>query len=288
MFEYLSYNIAAWGSEVSLYFLLIGMAAVTFILSAAPSMVAGFSTLLPLQKAGTIATLALVVISIPLLIADLGQPARFLYVLFYVHASAPLTWGSWLLVLFGLSAAGFLFVLYTGREGWKTPLAVVGSLFALGMPLYTGADLMVNQARELWNSPVIPVLFVALSLTSGAALMAVLALSLRHRDAVGVLRRVLFVSLGSTLVLFVLQVLQLSYGTGETQAVWMLINTEFGAAFWGWTLVVGILLPLGGLVVPRLARQSVVVVAAGIAGTIGAFTYRDVIILAGQLPQAFY
>ena len=43
-------------------------------------------------------------------------------------------------------------------------LAVVGALLALGLPIYTGFDLTVHQNRPVWNTPLMPVLFVALSL----------------------------------------------------------------------------------------------------------------------------
>ena len=47
-------------------------------------------------------------------------------------------------------------------------LAVLGSLLAVGLPIYTGFDLTVHQNRPVWNTPLMPVLFVALSLVSGA------------------------------------------------------------------------------------------------------------------------
>ena len=36
-------------------------------------------------------------------------------------------------------------------------------------PVYTGFDLTVHQNRPVWNTPLMPVLFVAMSVVSGAA-----------------------------------------------------------------------------------------------------------------------
>ena len=60
-------------------------------------------------------------------------------------------------------------------EGMSRKLAVLGSLLALGLPIYTGFDLTVHQNRPVWNTPLMPVLFVALSLVSGAAVASFLA-----------------------------------------------------------------------------------------------------------------
>ena len=154
----------------------------------------------PVQKAGGILTLLLIAVCGPLLILDLGQPARFLYPIIHFHYSSPLSWGSVLLVLFALSVVIYLLGVLRGGSASLKPIAVLGSLLAFTMPLYTGWDMMAQQARELWHSVSIPVLFVALSFSSGAALIALVAQVTGKMDeaTTTILRRVLLASVGIT------------------------------------------------------------------------------------------
>jgi len=291
MFEYTDYTIAPWGVELAIYFFLIGTAAMVFVLAAAPHVFGGAArSLAPLQMPAVIIALVVTAVCAPLLIMDLGQPGRFLYPILYFRWTSPLSWGSVLLILFGLSMLAFGYGLYRGEGTWLRTVGIIGSLLALTMPLYTGIDLMANQAREVWQSPLVPVLFVILSITSGAAVMAVLAQTWKGGtpEATVFLRRILFASVAITLVLFFLEVVALTFGTQEEQTAWSLINSEFGARFWLLTFFVGIVVPLVLLAPPVLASNPLLVSLAGIAGMVGAYTFREVILYAGQLPQLYY
>ncbi len=297
MFEYMPTNIAPWGSEIVLYFFLIGTASMTFAVAAGPAVFGKVAA--PFKNfeiTGAIVTLILLAAVVPLLIADLSQPMRFLNPIIYFRWTSPLSWGSVFLMLFGLSILGFLYGRVTGHPGLQRASAIVGSLLALSMPLYTGLDLMVNQARELWANPTIPVLFVVLSITSGAALVSIVQLVLQKfsAESARLIRFILAFSLGVTLFLFLGLVQTMVYGSQELQQAWAAINDEFGLQFWWLSLVVGVLLPLalvvGPVVLPQMnfARSPVVVTVAGILGALGAYTMRDVLVHAGQLPQLFY
>lgn len=291
MFEYTEYTVAPWGTELAVYFFLIGTAAMVFVFAAAPQVFGGAARALALlQLPATVIALAITIVCVPLLIMDLGQPGRFLYPILHFRWTSPLSWGSVLLILFALSMLAFAYGLYRGEAPWLRLAGVVGSLLALSMPLYTGIDLMANQAREVWQSPLLPLLFVVLSVTSGAAVLTVLALVWRGAtpEATAFLRRILLASVAITLMLFFLEVVALTFGTQEEQTAWTLINSEFSTRFWLLTLLVGIVVPLVLLLLPALAANPVLVSVAGIAGTVGAYTFREVILYAGQLPQLYY
>ena len=291
MFEYTEYNFAPWGTDLAIYFFLIGTAAMVFVFAAAPQVFGGAArALAPLQLPATIVALAITIVCVPLLILDLGQAGRFLYPILYFRWTSPLSWGSVLLILFALAMLVFGYGLYRSDAPWLRTVGVVGSLLALSMPLYTGIDLMANQAREVWQSPLVPLLFVVLSVTSGAAVLTVLALVWKGAtpDATVLLRRILLASVAITLVMFFVEVVVLTFGTQEEQTAWTLINSEFGTRFWLLTLLVGIVVPLVLLALPALAGNPVLVSVAGIAGMVGAYTFREVILYAGQLPQLYY
>lgn len=295
MFEYTEYNIAPWGWEIAVYFFMIGTAGMTFVYAAAPSVFGNTfggiaKSMEPFQKSGMFITLVLLLICGPLLILDLGTPERFLYPILYFHWTSPLSWGSLFLPLFGLCVVGFFYALHTKRESWLKPIGIIGMLLGLSMPLYTGLDLMVNQARELWSNSTIPVLFVILSVSSGTALVAVIQMMRNQltEQAVEFLHWFLYFSVGVTFALFLSVWVTLMYGGEELQQAWAIINSEYGFQFWGLTFVVGILIPLVLVAVPRFGRDPKLLTLAAVLSAIGAYTFRAVLIYAGQLTLIYY
>jgi formate-dependent nitrite reductase membrane component NrfD len=291
MFEYMQYNIAPWPGILAVYFFLIGTAGMVFVAAAAPNVFGAVADpFRSFQKIGMVVAFILLIIATPLLILDIGQPARFLYPLIYFHWTSPLSWGALFLPLFGLSILAFLYGMISGKTEILKWSGIFGSLLALSMPLYTGLDLMVQTSRELWTNPTIPVLFVILSITSGVALVSILEMVVggMNEAVTRLLRICLYFSLGVTFWLFLGIVMTLLFGGAEQQQVWNIINEQFALKFYGLTFVVGTIVPLLLLIPPKLAHNHTVVTAAGILGAVGAYTFREVLVLAGQLPQLYY
>ena len=292
MFEYMDYNIAPWGHEIVIYFFLIGAAGMTFVYAAAPAVFGNVfggaaKSMEPFQKVGLIVSLILLVICVPLLIADLGQPSRFLYPILYFHWTSPLSWGSLFLPLFGLCIIGFYYGSMKGNQGLMRWTGILGSLLALSMPLYTGLDLMVNQTRELWSNPTIPLLFVILSMSSGTAVVAVIQLLRGQLDprTSEFLHVFLYLALAVTFALFLAEWVVLNYGTGEKQQAWEIINQQFAFKYWGMTFLIGILIPLVLVAIPKIGRDPKVLTLAAVLSAVGAYSFREVLIYAGQLTQ---
>ncbi len=291
MFEYMQLNIAPWGWEIPVYFFLIGTAGMVYVLATSPNVFGqSAAAMQSFQKPGLIMSLVLLLVSAPLLIVDLGQPGRFLYPILYFHWTSPLSWGALFLPLFGLSIVGFWFAMNKGDQKLMRLTGVLGSLLALSMPLYTGLDLMVNQARELWANPSIPVLFVVLSISSGAGVTALVLTAMGNMDAgaTRLIRNVLFFSTAVSLALFLGLVTTLAYGSAEQQQALNIIGSEYGTQFWVITLVIGILVPLILVALPQFASNSAMVMASGVLAAIGAYAFRTVLVEAGQLPMLFY
>lgn len=291
MFEYMPFNVAPWPWQLALYFFLIGTASMVFVVSAAPVVFGRVAQPFESgQKTGLIVSLVLLVVCAPLLISDLGMPERFLYPIIHFHWTSPLSWGSLFLPLFGLCIVGFGWGKMQDNDQLMKLSGIFGSLLALSMPLYTGLDLMVHQSRELWSNPTIPVLFVVLSITSGMALVSVLGMMMggMSDEMTRLTRIILFASVGVTFWLFLGEVVTLWYGTEEELHAWQIINAEFGIRFWLLTFVIGTLVPLVILALPAFSSNPLFVTVAGVAGSVGAYTFREVLLYAGQLTQIYY
>jgi len=292
MFEYNAFHIAPWGHELVVYFTLIGIVAFTYILASVPAVVEGGDAFAKVQKPGYILVFIALLVCAVLLITDLGQPQRFMNILIYHHWSSPLVWGSVLLIGFGACSALALFsTLVRPDQNLLRWAALLGSILAVGFPLYTGLDLAGNQGRVLWHDPMVPVLFVALSASSGAGVVAVLGMLVgdsANNRMYGVLRRVIFWASLATLAMFVLMWVRLNYGNAQEMQIMAMINDGLGFEYWGLSLFCAGILPalLSGI---RAVRNNPMMIAlAGVLAIVGAYAYRDIIMHAGQLPQLYY
>ena len=294
MFEYNALHIAPWGHELVIYFTLIGTVAMAYILLSLPMLTnVGEDTIRPLEKPGYSLIMLGLIVCAGWLVFDLGQPQRFMNILIYAHWTSPLVWGGFLLALFGLCLTYMLYAVFIKHDdNMKRWAALVGSIVAVGFPLYTGADLSANQGRAFWHAPMMSVYLTALSATSGVAAISVLAFLFgqsKNQKLFDMLWRITSWSLIVSIVCFGLLTVRLLYGNAEEMVVLAWINSEAWTTYWIVGLVVGLLIPMA-LITRRssFSHKPVVIALAGGLGFIGAYAIREVIMLGGQMPQLYY
>lgn len=126
---------------------------------------------------------------------DLENKLNVYHLYFTVQILSPMSWGSWgLLLFFPLSAAFALAALPERHYKWLPfdflkklaaflsskvqIIAVLNQLIGVFIGIYTGVLLSSFVARPLWNSSILPVLFLLSALSAGAALMIVVSRTL--------------------------------------------------------------------------------------------------------------
>ena len=273
-----------WGGAYAFYFFTIGISAALFFLSSLSWFRQEFA---PLRRRAAYASFVLLVVSGVLLIGDLSQPGRFFHILLlnYLNFTSPLAWGALNLVLFALVSVAYVIALHRDHVPAGKALAIVGSLLALCLPIYTGYDLTVHQNRPVWNTPLIPVLFVALSLVSGAAV----AFLLVRGDAVlaKVLRSIMLWSSAAVAAMLVSMMGTTAYGGVGAELTFMLMTEgRLGFVFIGLGMVVGTLLPIALMLLPQKRPQMVAVAAMLLL--VGGFALRYSILIGGQLVQTYF
>jgi len=208
----------AWSVAIPQYFFMTGVSAAAFLVS---SLTYGFGDRRFERIAGLSLIIALtVLLAAPLnLVADLGQPGRFYELVFATHATAPMTWGVFLLtsypalilleLLFAFrgalvaraaSATGLGRRLYRclafGREAhgpedeartqaMSRRLALLGIPWALAVHGYTGYILGVMKARPLWHTALMPVVFLVSAMVSGVAFVILVAAAMERLEPGG-------------------------------------------------------------------------------------------------------
>lgn len=279
-----------WTGTYAIYFFVIGISAALFFFSTLSWYREEFR---PLRTSAFYASFVLLAIGGLLLIGDLSKPLRFLYILnpFYLNFKSPLAWGSVLLLLFGAVSVGYFLMMRKkdeskGHEKKIRVLAVIGALLGLALPIYTGFDLSVHQARPIWNSPLMPVLFVALSLVSGAAVAAFLAKG--EARLLRMLRHIMLWATGAVAVMLVSFLGTTTYGgSGEELTFMLMTSGTLGLIFIGIGVVLGTALPLMLLLAP-FGRQQGGVMVASLLLLAGGMALRYSILIGGQIVQTYF
>lgn len=285
MGDYVVFHDVAWHGTYAIYFFVIGISAALFFFSTKSWFSGAF---VPLRGPAAYASFVLLVLGGFLLIVDLSQPWRFLYILnpAYLNLGSPLAWGGLNLVSFGLVSVLYLYTLRTGNGTWARRLGVIGSLLALGLPIYTGFDLTVHQNRPVWNTPLMPVLFVALSLVSGAGVASFLARA--SRATLERLRAYMLWSAGAVGVMLISLLGTTSYGGSQQELTFMFMTSgSLGMVFVGLGIVLGTAAPIAVLLAPFGRRQPGIMLAALLV-LIGGMALRYSILMGPQAVQTFF
>jgi tetrathionate reductase subunit C len=160
--------------------------------------------------------------------------------------------------------------------------ALLGGIGAALILLYTGMEVMVVQARPLWHSPLVPLLFLVTALSGGLGMTALFEALSGHKAAAPLLNRWLVRSQWATLLL--LLVWWLSGVSGLSGAAAEALAAMQGAFSW-W--VTGAWLVGSTLLTLWLARfRPHTLVLPALFALQGAWLVRWVVLLVSQsLPK---
>lgn len=287
MGDYNIFHHMPWSGAYAIYFFTIGIAAALFFFAARSWFPSG-KVFEPIRMSATYASLVLLAFSGLLLIEDLSQPMRFINMMnpAYLNFTSPLAWGSLNLILFGIVSV--LFVM-AGRKGDAVNakrLGVIGAVLAVCLPVYTGFDLTVHQNRPVWNTPLMPVLFVALSLLSGAAVATFMAKG--KVEILVRLRSYMLWSGGAAAVMLVALLGTTAYGgVGQELTFMFMTSGMLGTVFVGLGLLLGTAVPLALLLTPSGQKQQTIVIAALLL-LVGGMALRYSILISGQIVQTYF
>jgi formate-dependent nitrite reductase membrane component NrfD len=285
MGDYVVFHDVSWHASYAVYFFVIGLSAGLFLFS---FLSWHKDVLRPLRLPAAWGSFALLVVGGLLLINDLSQPARFLYIMnpAYLQLTSPLAWGGLNLISFGIVSVAYLYMLHKGDERFSKTLAAIGGLLALGLPVYTGFDLTVHQSRPIWNTPLMPPLFVAMAVVSGAAVASFLA---RGNEAMlRMLRLYMVWSAGAVGVMLVSLLGTTGYGGAAEELTYVLLTTgTMGVIFIGVGMLAGTAAPILILLAPH-GRQQTGLMLSAVLILVGGMALRYALLMGPQAVQTLY
>ncbi len=278
------------GIPIATYFYLTGLSAGSFIIS---TLAYGFGMLKfkPLGKIGVVMATCLLIIAPMILLIDLEQPFRFWHLIIYLRSTSPITWGTFLLSLYPMNCVVYGYFMFKGDMKRTKIFGLVGIPLALLVHGYTGFILALGKARVLWNTAIMPPIFLVSAMVSGLALMILVVIikdfiiqrgKEPNRELIYALGKFLVASIALDLILIGIDLSVLLTSTTEAyRAALMLLNGQFSFLFLGVELLLGAIIPLFLFLSPFTKRWVPAYALASILVMVGIYAMRCIMVIGG-------
>ena len=258
-----------WGWLIVIYLFLGGLGAGAYLTSFAASK--GYLGNAPaLKRIGYLVAAPIVAIGTALLVFDLGQGLKkpWLLIGLLANPKSVMTWGVY--ILSGFIAVGLIvaFLAWKKRE-IPNVLATIGALLAISTGAYTGLLISVIKEVPIWNTYLMPVLFVISALSTGLSLTVLLGHLLEkgvESNEKYVCKVHVFLVLAEIAVLSAFLGLMISGANGPVAAesAKMIVSGSLALPFWAILVGAGLVFPLvaQGLRITQLSKAHIFVPTA--------------------------
>jgi len=306
-----------WGLPIIGYFFLAGLGAGAYTVSGSVLLRGGGGGFgqqhFKLARYGALLAPLPVIIGTGMLILELGSFEvgnyfKFINLFLTINLS-PMSVGAWLLNAFILASLLYAFTFWSADskpgDQWDTlrrRLAWAGVPLGIAVAVYTGVLLGAMPARPFWNSPVLAMLFLVSSLSTGVAgillLRALFDNDNTEQPGQGEGGYILAASdamlIGFELLVIFLFIMfaHLTVGNVKEAVSVILSGGDLATLFWFGVVVVGLLLPVLielKYVIPKLLYHREYYAPRGVeilvpvVVLIGGFLLRYVVVYAGQM-----
>jgi tetrathionate reductase subunit C len=215
----------------------------------------------------------------------------------YINLKSPISYGVMLLTAYPISATIYAYFVFSNNAKWSKIFAIIGIPLAIAVHGYTGFILALGKGRALWNTALMPTLFIVSAMVSGIALMMLLAiirnLWFMKNASPEVLEqdRNLIYGLGGFLggaiitdlfLLFNAVLVLVSSSKEAWEAARLLLWGKFAMEFIGVELVLGALIPLFIVYYPKTKRSFKWLSFASVLVMVGIYAMRFTVVVGGQ------
>jgi formate-dependent nitrite reductase membrane component NrfD len=211
--------------------------------------------------------LVFLLITTVLLVKDLDQPGRFIYVLLRPQ------WGSWLvrggyaLTIYGAMLSLWALAKWQGWSGLEQIVGWLAALSAVITAVYTAYLFAQAKGRDFWQSPMLSLHMLGHSVLAGASVAALLVfVSGASEDWLSLLSLIIGGSIVLNLLVMLVE-LTTPHSTGDAQiTAHMIYGGRYKMAFWTRGILLGNLIPFALLFVgtPVFLGLAGVLALAGI------------------------
>jgi molybdopterin-containing oxidoreductase family membrane subunit len=275
-----------WGLWIAVYITLVGVSVGAFFI-AVLGYGFGVKAVQPLGRMSLLVALAALVGGLTSVWIDLGRIERVFYLYQFTSPKSVMGWMTWFYTLYGILLLVMLYLT------WKQPaspslrvLGLIGLPFAILFGGAEGSLFGVVSARSLWESGLVPILFLLEGAFSGVALMLFLSILFGEYGPLPFLRNLTLALLFSVFALEASEYFTALYASipAKIASLEIILFGEFWWVFWIAHLGLGLVVPLLLLLFAPQNR-----IALAVSGALAAFmalaTKLNLVIPALVVPE---
>ena len=215
---------------------------------------------------------------------DLGNIFHILNLIIHLNFVSPLAWDIMSITSFLVVAVAFIAMILMHKDDSKLHNALAHIAFALAIIVPTVAAFIfaVHAGREGWHSAVMPPLFVASGLDSGAALLILTLMGLTRQKVFEVADSLLdtlsglltmFVAADAFMIISELVIMSYPGVPGDLELLHEMTQGAVSGYFWV-EIIVGLAIPFALLMFSSMRKRKPVVAIASLGVIIGVFCKR--------------
>ncbi|ASM34718.1 protein NrfD [Campylobacter sputorum subsp. bubulus] len=262
-------------------------------------------------KAGAITAPVTIIIGLLLLIFDLGKPLSFYWLLISYNFGSVMSLGVLFLLVYTPLSVLFAFIIFEDSIEKSSVLSVFSFIpriirsfasisklveyilliLAICVGMYTGFLLSAISKIPLWNTPILPILFLVSGFSSGIAANILIGMAFfkgsLNKDSIKYLlvldlRAILF----ELPLLFILFIgMNFQGGQSAVAAAQALSDPYYGKLFWIAVVGIGLLMPIviAATALKNHAYKPGFIILNSVVVLVGVIALRYYIVYAGQL-----
>ena len=282
-------NVVPWGLPITSVIFFIGASAGALMLSSL-TYVFGKEEYKPVSRVSIFLAILLIIGALTTILGELGRPDRFMNLFLYGPSNLSSMFAVNSFLYTGYIILSIVYLWTTFREDLLKTTKLLGALaatLAIFVHAGTGAIFGFIVAKELWFSPLLPILFIVAALTSGVALL-ILILTVTFKLIGNKMDEKLVVGLGKYLTAFLLLQLFLVFienivrtygGMGGGEISKFLFSGPYSYVFWGIQIILGTVVPI---IILSSKKTMIKVQIASLLAVIGVFAERFNLVIPGQ------
>ncbi len=292
-----------WHWPISVYLFLGGLAAGIIFFSSVITVMGKDKEFVGAVKYATLVPPIALSLGLIALVYDLTHPLYTYQLYTTIRLESPMSWGAWVLLI--TTPLTFLWVVTYYSEFVKNPSKRIGFIakieeflvpyrkhmayalipLSIILGVYTGILLSAFNARPLWNNAILGPLFLTSGLSTGAATIILLARSSAERH---LFTRIDLALIVLELGLIVHMIMGMHAGSQvQLEAMQLLVGGEFTLMFFGFVIILGLLVPATIELMEILGKKVPAVVPAVLI-LLGGLIFRFVMVEAGQITRYLY
>lgn len=290
-------NQVVWGvPHVFAVFLIIAASGALNVASI--SSVFDGATYKPFARLSALLAVTLLIGGLVVLVLDLGRPDRLIVAMTTYNFKSIFAWNIFLYTGFAVVVLAYLWTMFEPTKGRYTkPVGIFAFCWRIILTTGTGSIFGFLVARDAYDAAIMAPMFIIMSLSFGTAIFLMVYLAsclerpkLRSQVLIGRLRRLLAVFAAAVLYIVLAYHVANLYATQhhDVERFILLDGGVYTFLFWVMQVIVGGLVPLAILLMPRFSADRWVVMAAVLI-VVGGLSQLYVIIIGGQaIPQILF